>query len=620
MRRIPWIAILLLGVAVRLPAEEISLRAAASGDLLREGPGLGYAHVQTLREGEPLRFVLRDGNWVHVRTAADVEGWIHASFLEGLPEEPAAEQVDPREERRRRKAAEEARRRADKEAMEAKRRAEREERSQAEGAEGAEETQRLQAEAVRRAREEERMRRDEARRREAEAARRAEGEKRQRAAQQARLREVEEAADREEIRPVQPSAGDAGGTQESRYDPLESDRILDEVVAGIYEEDRMGPGVVRTGPEAPAVPSQEQARAAARNLPSPDRGERRPVVRTEPRMREEIPPSEPESPEPYRPDWRSLPPPEPGSMVLEEVVARVNDDVITKSELDERLRILDRLPDTMAPALEGIDPEEVRANLLPRMVGEKLLIQRAEELGVNKERVYQAGKKDFQERYGIQSDLELIAFLESSGLDLGDFRSILLRSYLPPLVLEKEVRGSVQVSSEDVRTYYEEHPEEFLLPELVRLREIVLLRRPEESEADLRRRLALALSRIEGGASFEMVAAEVSDAPSAEKGGDLGLVRPSELSPALAQRIGRTVEGEMAVERTDYGYHVLLLVDRRPEGPASLEEAEKKIRAHLRKERYQREFEEYMEELRRRNFIQINPEYAARYGDFGGRG
>lgn len=560
-------AVLALVLAAGAGAAETA-QVKEGGAWLREGSGVGYGFVGRLKEGETVEVLEREDGWMRVRRPGGIEGWLQGSFLEGAT---ASEGPRPAE-------AKEA-----PEAPPAPRKA-------------APEPQREQAER-RKARRERKAR---SRKKEGAAGGEAEAPATVEPAPQERA-----AVSAPEGSAVPPQeAGETG----AKYQPMDMDRILDQVVSGIYESGPVGPGMDRPGPPPPVVPPA--ARRAPKKGGVPEEKPEEGVERQEPESLLALR-REPSAPADSR-KWASLPPPTAGARILEEIVARVNDEVITKSELDDRLRVLDKLSDSLG--LEGERAEDVRANLLPRLVDEKLLLSRAEKLGVDREKVYQAAKRYFMQQYGIKSDMELLAFLDQSGLDMGDFRSMVLRNYVPALIIEKEVRGAVRIPPDEMRRYYQEHQEEFRQPERVHLREIVILRRPGESKEDLRRRLVSVLSRIEGGEDFAGVAREVSQAPSAEKGGDLGEIGRGVLAPEMEDRAFSLVKGEMGVQETDYGYHILRLEDRQEAKLLRLDEVEDRIRERLEGKHFQEGLQAYLKRLRSQAFIEIAPKYLGKYG------
>jgi peptidyl-prolyl cis-trans isomerase SurA len=113
------------------------------------------------------------------------------------------------------------------------------------------------------------------------------------------------------------------------------------------------------------------------------------------------------------------------------MAARVNDQVILWNDLEERVRLLEEVAG---------ESEESRCLVLPMIVDEQLLLQRGRQLGVDEEMVYTTARATFMEKNALRDDADLAEALEISGLDQAEFRSLLIRNFVPRLVIEKEVR------------------------------------------------------------------------------------------------------------------------------------------------------------------------------------
>jgi hypothetical protein len=122
--------------------------------------------------------------------------------------------------------------------------------------------------------------------------------------------------------------------------------------------------------------------------------------------------------------------PEEGGDLLR-MVGQVDGQMILEQDLDRRVAAIQEVA--------GGDPAILRAEVLSEMVDELILVNRALELRVNEEKVYRKARQQFMERSGIESEEALEAHLRLSGMEIDDFRRIILRNYIPALVLAREV-------------------------------------------------------------------------------------------------------------------------------------------------------------------------------------
>jgi peptidyl-prolyl cis-trans isomerase C len=159
-------------------------------------------------------------------------------------------------------------------------------------------------------------------------------------------------------------------------------------------------------------------------------------------------------------------------------------------------------------------------------------------------------------------------------------------SDLVQVFIETTIDPLVVVSPEDVETYYKEHPEMFQRPEQVHARHILMTAGPDaspEAKAAARAKAEAARKRALAGEDFATLATEVSEGPSAPKGGDLGFfARQQMVAPfadaAFALEVGQISE----VVETQFGYHVIKVEEKRPASMMTFAEVQKPLTEMLR--------------------------------------
>ncbi|MGH9388852.1 MAG: peptidylprolyl isomerase, partial [Vicinamibacteria bacterium] len=204
--------------------------------------------------------------------------------------------------------------------------------------------------------------------------------------------------------------------------------------------------------------------------------------------------------------------------VIEEIVSWVNDDIITRSSLDEREQATAQ---DLFGKFSGDDLDrklaDSRGALLRDMISEKLLIQQAERL-YDLKKMRESLIKNFKEQEKITNDQDLVNLLKGEGMTLDDLKRRLLEYNAPQSVIQYEVRDKVSVSDAEVEAYYRDHQKEFASAEQVTFREIVFLSegRGMEEAMNLARQ---ASEKLREGGDFEALAREKSEAASRERGG-----------------------------------------------------------------------------------------------------
>jgi peptidyl-prolyl cis-trans isomerase SurA len=299
--------------------------------------------------------------------------------------------------------------------------------------------------------------------------------------------------------------------------------------------------------------------------------------------------------------------------VVEEIVARVNDSIITKSDLQrsrEQLQQEIKQDKASDPDREFTAREK---NLLRDLIDQKLLVQQGKELGISVENDVIKRLDEIRKQNNLESMEDLEKAAKDQGISFEDFKDNMRNSMLTQRVIGSEVGRRIQLTPTEVTAYYNEHKQEFKQPESVRLAEILVSMeaKPNAPAPDVNAAEAKAkslLEQIKAGAKFEDVAKKSSDDASATQGGDLGLFKRGDLSPEIervvyAMQPGQTTE----VIRTKQGFIILKVTEHKPEGYMTQKEAEEQIQEKLYYEKLQPAVREYLTHLREDAYIDIKP-------------
>lgn len=296
--------------------------------------------------------------------------------------------------------------------------------------------------------------------------------------------------------------------------------------------------------------------------------------------------------------------------VIEQIMVRVNNQVITRAEFDKRKAQTLAAMKTSLPAEEYAEAlKTADTEVLRRMTEEALLIEKARQ-SYDLEKLIDFQVDNFMQNNGIKSKGELEAKLKSEGLTMAAFREQVLRFAIPDFIRSREIRGTVAVPRAEVEAYYKRHEDEFTGSGRRRAAQIVFdpARHPDAAE----QRAAIEAA-LKAGKPFPEVAHAHSDAPGGAQGGDLGLVAKGELrreldGPLFAAEKAGTILGP--IEAGDKTYW-LYLAKIEPVGLAPLEEAAPEIERKLAEERYPAAAEKFMADLWNRNYVVIAPEWRA---------
>ena len=300
--------------------------------------------------------------------------------------------------------------------------------------------------------------------------------------------------------------------------------------------------------------------------------------------------------------------------VVEEIIARVNNEVITRFDLEKSRALLrQELGQRHTNRAEfDLAFAEQEANLLRDLIDQSLLVQRGNDMGLSVEAEVIKRMDRMRQEMKLDSLEALERTMAAQGVIVQDYKQDLRDHLLTQMVVQREVSGKVFVDSEKVRHYYLTRREELAQPESVRLREI-LVSTEKSSPAELPAREERArelLAKIRKGEKFEDLAREYSDAPTGADGGELGYFEPDKLAPAIREAVGSlNTNGVSDAIRTQQGWLVLQLVEHRAAGVPPLEEAEDEIRNRLFMDEVQPALRAFLSELRREAFIYVKPGY-----------
>ncbi len=176
-------------------------------------------------------------------------------------------------------------------------------------------------------------------------------------------------------------------------------------------------------------------------------------------------------------------------------------------------------------------------------------------------------------------------------------------------MLQYKVRGRVKLSDDDVRNYYQTHPQEFGGEPEVHVRHIFLPLPEGASKADeqkVRAQGEKVVARLQAGDDFAKVAREVSKGPSAAEGGDLGWLRRGTVQKALEDVAFRLEPGQVSdLVRAGPGLHVLKVEERRTGGGKKFEDVAEEIKARLFEEQVGTYRQQYIDELKRDALVEV---------------
>ena len=306
------------------------------------------------------------------------------------------------------------------------------------------------------------------------------------------------------------------------------------------------------------------------------------------------------------------------SVIVEEIVARVNNDVITREDLQHAQASINS---EVQDECQNCTPDQLRAqiaakekNVLRDLIDQSLLVQRAKDSNINVDADVIKRLDAIRQQYKMPDMETLEKEVTKSGQDFEDFKSQIRNQLLTQDVIRKEVGSRIIISHEDVVKYYEAHKQEFVRPEMVVLREVFVSteNKPASDIPTLRKKAENLRDRVlKNGDDFGELAKRFSDSPTAQQSGELGSFERSKLDPAISEKVFALNRGQMTdVMETKTGFEILQVRERYQAGEQPLEKVEPEISNRLYEQKMEPGLRDYLKTLREDSYVQIKPGYS----------
>ena len=304
-----------------------------------------------------------------------------------------------------------------------------------------------------------------------------------------------------------------------------------------------------------------------------------------------------------------------GPKKIEQIAARVNADIILKSDVDREIDLM-----RYEKSQQGLDPAQVAKELqedskdvLRNLIDKALLMQIAKDAGLSAELDVQKTMEELRvdKKFATMDELEK-AIIKDYG-DLDEFKNDIRTKFLTQQVIDHEVVGRIIITQEEMRKYYDEHQKEFDKPAGVRVAEITVLvdRRLPDQVATQRKKIEEALAAIKKGDDFGDVAEKYSEVSTAEKGGDIGFIA-GDLKEQVNEDVAKALEGLGKNQSTDIvefndAFTIFKVTDKHNGGILSYDLAQNFIWNNLMNKMAPDKIREYLAKLRDDGFVDVKP-------------
>jgi len=305
-------------------------------------------------------------------------------------------------------------------------------------------------------------------------------------------------------------------------------------------------------------------------------------------------------------------------VVLNEVVARVNQDIITRVDLDQDLERLKGDLQNVANNLEELEIlfEERKKKRLQEMIEVRLMLQMAAERGIDASAInhdVDVYIQSLMEQNGIPDAKVLDQVLQQRGSNLREYRKMVQDRMIIDGLRNQTVYGRITVLTPEITAYYQNHQEDFTLPPEVKLSEIVFLygNKPQEIMQLMAEGVLL---KLEKGEKFEDLAREYSEGDSAQQGGDIGTFKVANLSGKVANIAFSLENGQHSeVIKNDWGLQIIKVAQKISKRIRPLEEVRQEIVQKIYEEKAQPELTAFLNRLIQDSYIFVPEKYREQF-------
>jgi peptidyl-prolyl cis-trans isomerase SurA len=302
--------------------------------------------------------------------------------------------------------------------------------------------------------------------------------------------------------------------------------------------------------------------------------------------------------------------------VVEEIVAKVNSEIVTRGELaKQRAEMQAELQTQQGLTGEALEKaiEAHAGDILRDQIDQLLLVQKGKDLNINVDAEVNRKIADIQSQSKIADPEKFHAWIhEGTGESFEDFKLQMHKQFLTQRVLSEEVWRNITIPRAEMEKYYEDHKSNFVRQDMVLLRDI-LVATPDNSAdkvAAAEKKAKGLVERARKGEKFGDLARQNSDGPTALNDGELGSFKKGQLRKEVEDVVFTHDKGYITDPvKTPGGFEIYRIEERYAAGQASFDEVENEINSIMAEPRGTPKVREFLTQLRVNAFLQIKPGY-----------
>lgn len=310
-----------------------------------------------------------------------------------------------------------------------------------------------------------------------------------------------------------------------------------------------------------------------------------------------------------------------GGTVVEDIIARVNDQIITRSDYDRAQKELDDEMRQRGATMQQIS--EAHKDLLRNLIDQQLWISKGKELNITGETELVNRLNEIRKQYNLSSMEDLEKAAQEQGVSYEDFKAGIRNQIITQEVMRQEVGRHVNITPGEVQRYFEAHKQDYVQPESVKLSEILISTGtaapsatvPGGTQPDDPGKIAAAkakadeiYAKLKGGADFAQLARTSSDGQTASAGGDLGQFKRGALAKVLEDATFSLQAGQFTEPiRTKQGYVILKVDQHVAGGVPQFKDVEQDVEQSYYMTKMEPAMRDYLSKMRDDAYIELKP-------------
>ena len=312
-----------------------------------------------------------------------------------------------------------------------------------------------------------------------------------------------------------------------------------------------------------------------------------------------------------------------GGTTVEDIIARVNDQIITSSDYDRAMKELDQEARQHGASMQDISA--AHKDLLRNLIDQQLWLSKGKELGITGETDLVKRLNEIRKQYNLETLEDLEKAAKEQGVSFEDFKANIRNGIITQEVMRDQVGRRIQMTPGEAMRYFEDHKQEYVQSESVRLAEILVsvgtpvpsvsepgavLPADPEKLAAAKAKSEDIEAKLHAGGDFSQLAKSFSDGSTAAEGGDLGQYKRGELAKVLEDHTFALNSGQYTDPiRTKQGYVILKVVQHVHGGVPEFKDVEQEVEQAFYMSKMEPAMRAYLTKMREDAFIDIKPGY-----------